>query len=992
MPLTLVTGPANAAKAGEVLGGLRARLDDDPILVVPTFQDVEHTRRELAERGAIFGASVLRFDWLFREIAGRAGYRESVASGVRRELLVEEAVGGARLSVLAESAAQMGFVRAATRFVAELGRSMVDPARFTRALRDWAADGPRRGYAEEVAAIYRGYRDRLEEAGLVDPELFAWRALDALRTEAATWGRNPLFVYGFDDFTPLELDALETISGRCGADVTVSLPFEPGRVAFKAIARVREELLSRGAVERSLAPLDDHYAGSSREALHRVERRLFEDRTPAPAPVAPGPAISFHSAGGERAEVELAGARVLELLREGVAPGDVAVVFRDPSRYASLVEQVFGAYGIPYSIDQVVPLGHTGAGRGLLALLRCSLLDGTADDLLAWLRTPGLLEVPGLADRLEAKARREGALTAAQARALWEREHWKLDALDRLSDAADTEALAAELERALGRLFAAPYERRAAVLTGPELADARAYATARSALKELRAMARGSARGSREGEARGRGDGERGQRAGRRPDSARVLRVLEQLRVHVGEDPQPDRVHVARPEAIRARRFEAVLVCGLQEGEFPRGASPDPFLSDEDRRAIARASGLRLPVREDRLDRERYLFYVCASRAERLLVLSSRSSDEEGNPEAESFFAQDLRDLLADGAERRTRSLAEVTWSPEAAPTAAEWDRALAAAGPRLAERTPGPLTAEPLLAELASREAVSAGALERFADCPVKWLVQDVLRPDELAPDPEAMVRGDYAHSVLEHTFRRLRDETGERGVTPGNLPRAEGILLEELRERRSAFRLSSKATRVRAAARRLEFDLLRYLRAESESDGVFEPEHLELRFGYGEGHEPVEIADGLRVRGRIDRVDTRDGLALVLDYKSSKRVDRYKAASWEAENRFQAALYMLVVERLLRLRAAGGVYVALGSDDPRPRGMVAAEVEELGTGYFAGDRLDPDAFRAKLDWALERIRETDARMRRGELDCSPDTCAWNGACSYPSICRSER
>src|ERR687888_10684 len=92
VPLTLVTGPANAAKAGEVLGGLRARLDDEPILVVPTFQDVEHARRELAERGAVFGASVLRFDWLFREIAGRAGYREKVASGVRRELLVEEAV------------------------------------------------------------------------------------------------------------------------------------------------------------------------------------------------------------------------------------------------------------------------------------------------------------------------------------------------------------------------------------------------------------------------------------------------------------------------------------------------------------------------------------------------------------------------------------------------------------------------------------------------------------------------------------------------------------------------------------------------------------------------------------------------------------------------------------------------------------------------------------------------------------------------------------
>jgi ATP-dependent helicase/DNAse subunit B len=471
-----------------------------------------------------------------------------------------------------------------------------------------------------------------------------------------------------------------------------------------------------------------------------------------------------------------------------------------------------------------------------------------------------------------------------------------------------------------------------------------------------------------------------------------VHRVLEQLHVHVGENPQPDRVQVATPEAIRARRFEAVFVCGLQEGEFPRGSAPEPFLSDDDRRAIASATGLVLPVREDRLDRERYLFYVCASRAERLLVLSSRSSDEEGNPQPVSFFVEDVRDQLGGDPELRERSLSEVTWAPDAAPTAAEWDRALAFAGPRREERLPGPLSCAAVLEELAARDAVSAGALEHFADCPVKWLVEDLLRPDELAPDPEAMVRGDYAHSVLEYTYRRVREETGERRVTPRNLAAAERILLEELEHRRSQFPISPKETRVKAAARRLEFDLLRYLRSEAAADGGFEPEHLELRFGYGEGLEPVEIAEGLRVRGRIDRVDTSDGMALVLDYKSSKNVARYKVASWEPENRFQAALYMLVVERLLRLRAAGGVYVALGSQDARPRGMLAAGVGELGSGFFDNDRLAPDEFRAKLDWALERIRDTDTCMRGGQLCARPDSCDWNGGCKYPSICRSER
>ncbi len=294
------------------------------------------------------------------------------------------------------------------------------------------------------------------------------------------------------------------------------------------------------------------------------------------------------------------------------------------------------------------------------------------------------------------------------------------------------------------------------------------------------------------------------------------------------------------------------------------------------------------------------------------------------------------------------------------------------------------------MLERLAARDAVSASALENFADCPVKWLVQNVLRPDELVPDPEGMVRGRYAHAVLQATFARLRAETDERRVTPANLPVAERLLLEELRNQQSEFQLSPKQTRVKAAARRLEFDLVRFLRREAERDGGFEPEHLELPFGVDDAGEPVEIAPGLRVRGRIDRVDTSDGMALVIDYKSGKRVDSYKVGSWETENRFQAALYMLVVERLLGVRAAGGVYVPLGRSDT-PRGMVAEDVAELGSDFKDNDRLPPEQFRAKLEWALGRVRDADDRMRSGELGCNPDACAWNGGCSYPSICRCE-
>jgi RecB family exonuclease len=564
--------------------------------------------------------------------------------------------------------------------------------------------------------------------------------------------------------------------------------------------------------------------------------------------------------------------------------------------------------------------------------------------------------------------RREGATTALAARALWEEERWPLDELDRLREAPSAPALVAELHRQLQRLFAAPYRRQAPILSGPQLDDARALRAAHDGLRELHALV---------------------EKAGISLDAVRLLDVLERLTVHVGENPQPDRVQVAPPEAIRARRFEAVFVCGLQEGEFPRGATPEPFLPDDDRRALATATGLRLPLREDQLDRERYLFYVCASRAERRLVLSARTSDEEGNPQSPSYFLEDVRDALGPLPLRR-RSLSDVTWDPDEAPTTAEWYRALALRGPRTEDREPEPLSAPAVLERLAARETVSAAALERFADCPVKWLVDDLLRPLALEPDPEQMVRGSYAHTVLERTYTRLREETGARRPTPATLPAAERILLEELRANQGEFRLSPKQTRVRAAMRRLEFDLLRYLRHDAAADGAFEPEHMELAFG-GPDEAPVEVVDGLAVRGTIDRVDVWDGHALVRDYKSGKRVDSYKVASWESENRLQAALYMIVVERLLGLRAAGGVYVPLGGQDRRPRGMVRAGMPELGSDFFDNDRRDDEEFDAVLDRARERIADTAERLRGGRLCSSPESCAWNGGCSYPSICRSE-
>src|SRR6202012_1535866 len=176
-------------------------------------------------------------------------------------------------------------------------------------------DVRRAPYAHEVGRLYGDYVRELDRLRRVDRELYAWRALDALRAAPHRWGGEPVFFYGFDDLTALERDAVETLSRIPGAEVTVSLTYEPGREALVARAEAVEELRPLAERVLELPALDEHYAPESRVALHHLERWLVE---PGETRLDPGQAITLLEAGGARAEAELVGERILELLRAGI--------------------------------------------------------------------------------------------------------------------------------------------------------------------------------------------------------------------------------------------------------------------------------------------------------------------------------------------------------------------------------------------------------------------------------------------------------------------------------------------------------------------------------------------------------------------------------------------------------------------------------------------------------------------------------------------------
>ena len=906
MPLTLVLGPANSAKAGEVLGAFTAAAHRGAILVVPTAADASHYTRELASEGAVLG-SVLTFSGLAREIAARTGYVGRRLSALQRERVLERALAGVEFDAMREAALTEGFPNAAGELIAELQRSLVTPQRFAAAMRTWAEQDPRRsGYARDVAAIYRAYAARLDQLGRVDAELYAWRALDALRAAPDRWGGEPVFFYGFDDLHPLERDAIETLARVVGVQVMASLTYEAGR------------------------------------------------------------AIGLLEAGGELAEAELAAAEVLELLRAGVPAEEIAVVYRSPERSGALVGHVFDRYGIPLAINRRMLLARTTLGRALLALARCALLDPAqagADDLIAYLRARGYLDV---VDRLEAEVRQEGLRTLAQTRARLPRE-LEPDEIDALRTAPDQ---AAELVRQAQRLLAAPHRGKAPVFDPDEELDARTVGALTRALAELEEL-------------------------NEHLSATELIELLETLELPAAPPRDARAVLLADPLSIRARRFRAVLVCGLQESEFPVAAAPDPFLSDELRRELAACTGLRLRPREDGLARERYLFYTSVSRATERVILAYRSSDEEGNLALPSPFLADVAELLAEEwpDRRRRRMLSDVVWPAATAPTARELARARAAAAAPRAGEVPSPIGSlgPTALERVRHSRILSAGALETYASCPVKWLVERELQPNKLEPDPDALARGSYMHNVLEQVLRRLGGP-----VSGDSLPRALELLDEVLAQTSHDIGLG-RGDAVRAGwARSVAADLRRYLTHEARADWPWPTYGLELRFGFSsdEGDDsqslpPLELSEDVRLRGIIDRVDEGpEGRAIVRDYKSGSARPEHQGARWAADRQLQVALYMLAVRRLLGLDPVGGFYQPLGGGDLRARG-VYLEGTAPGGGLVANDARD----QAELDELLEdaRIRALAlaARLRAGELEPCPTHCSRDG-CRYPGICRA--
>jgi ATP-dependent helicase/DNAse subunit B len=977
VPLRLIAGPANAGKVelllDRYLDALDSRAGAEPLLIVPNRADVDRVELELlARRPALLGGAIGTFEDVFRDLArGSVDHRKRLGRA-EESLLVRRVVSSADLGGFARSAERAGFVDSLQQVLDELEDGLLAPD---------AVEG-------ELGALYAAYHAELDRLERWDRGLLRTHAVERLRTDLDAWRGEPVFAYGFEDLTGTEWALLEALAAR--AEVTVSLPYEPGRPAFAALRRTAEDLagLASGAVEE----LPPRYAAVAPPALTHLERALFADEPDAP-PALDG-VVRFFEGAGSRGTLELVGEEVLALARGGTPLERIGLVVPSYDRIRGTLETVLGSFGIPYTVDGELRLTQTPLADALAALLRFAWSGGARNDLFRYLRSPFSGLERRAVDFVEGRLR--GRAVSAPERVVDEAERLRggpLPALEELRAAADPVDAVRELS---GVMLRHAYGLEHPPADAASRLDLRAYETLTRLLTEL--------------------DGWRELCGELSRDDVLVAVERAVLPRRAGED--AGRVAVVDLRRARTRRFDAVFVLGLEEGSLPRRGGGSPFL-DEDARRELDSQGARL-LRPDAVELDRYLFYTACTRASQRLYLVREAADDDGSPREASPFWHDVQALFdRDDVVRwiRRRPLSALTWPLDDAPTERERLRALAELAARDAKeaeaiarangwerrlerarsafRRPTRLTNPLVLEQLGSRGSFAVTELERFADCSSAWFVERFLDPKTIDAEPDAKQRGSVAHNALYRFFSRIPAELGVEKLEQQHLEAATALMRRCLDEAVAGVRMDMTEMQERELDQSLWRDLAAFVEDECASQLPLVPRRFEVAFGSEraapELQRGLELAPGMTLSGKIDRIDVDPfgARGVVQDYKSGKSA--HSARQIESELRLQIPLYMLVLRDLVGLEPLGGLYRPLAGAR-RPRGLVRGSEAETLPGYVSHDYLDEEAFWGLVSSARETAATLAGRIREGDVRHDPLGGECPSWCDLWSMCRIER
>jgi ATP-dependent helicase/nuclease subunit B len=308
--------------------------------------------------------------------------------------------------------------------------------------------------------------------------------------------------------------------------------------------------------------------------------------------------------------------------------------------------------------------------------------------------------------------------------------------------------------------------------------------------------------------------------------------LAQQLDVETFRDSSIDSpVRFTHLAATRWRAFDAVLLLGCDADHLPSVADGGSFFNDAVRAA------LNLPTRSFHSVRQRDDLHALLALNDTVLV--TWQMDKDGEARLLSPFLQLLRDAQGgDSAETGLHACLAAEDAQSVAMPLAQQPAPVVAA-----ERVP---------------QSVSISGYNSLVACPYQFHARHILKLNELDEVQEAIEKRDYGervHGILQRFHEQYPQVSGNDA--------AELLaVLRRISEETFADLLAQDFT-ARAWLARWQQSLPAYLewQTEREAEG-WRYSGAEQAFDW-----PLE---GIRLRGRIDRLDARGEETLVLDYKT--------------------------------------------------------------------------------------------------------------------------
>jgi ATP-dependent helicase/nuclease subunit B len=986
MQARFLLGPAGTGKTflclAEIREALRAGPGGPPLILLAPRQATFQLERQLLADPALQGYTrlqILSFQRLAAFVLEQSGapipplLSDEGRSMVLRALLARRR---ADLEIFNASAGRAGFARQLGLELRELQRRQLSPDSLRALAGHPGAGETLRRKLRDLALLLTDYLAWLRDHHLEDADCLLDLAADALKRSGTARLAGSLWMDGFAEMTPQELDLLAAVASRC-QELTLAFCLE------NTPARTGSSWLSIWAgIEATFRRCWDRLsaipgAKLTTEILTRRQRGRFAD-APAlrhleakwtePSDICGGvvdESLRAVICASPASETVLAAQEILRFIRSGGRFREIAVLLRAMEAHQDSLRRVFSRYEIPFFMDRREKVAQHPLAELTRSVLRAAAFGWRHDDWFGALKTGLVVPDEEDIDRLENEALACG----------WSGDVWFAP--------LPLEGQNFDWPERLRKKWIEPFAKFRRVIrpNGPQLA--RALRQLWADLNVEKTLENWNAEEGKDGVVHATvwrqlnaWLDDLAQAFAEEPMSLHDwLPILEAglAELSVGVIPPAlDQVLIGTIDRSRNPDLKLVILLGVNETVFPATPPEGNLLNETDREELGRHDIRLGPSRREFLSRERFLGYIACTRSRQRLVVACSERSHDDQPLNPSPFFSHLKSLFAN---LQVEKFSRPDW------TRAEHLSELS--GPLARPARPGPLLAELLQrpAFAALREQIvsapvpatggklapglaaqlygpalrtSVSRLEEFAACSFRFFVHSGLRAEERQRfELDARERGSFQHEALARFHQELRDENKNwRDITPEEARRRVKDCVEQLLPQYRQGLLAA-SPQSRFTARVVSESLQDFVATTVQwmAHYQFDPQQSELGFGTDGAKLPawdLDLGAGRRLifRGKIDRVDLyRDDandqtLTVVIDYKSGAlKLENVLIANGL---QLQLAAYLGVLRHLVgarelfgagRLVPAGVFYVNLReqSESAKTRTIVLETREQF-------------------------------------------------------------